>query len=100
MEPEYTYNNLGLPPEWRGALEWVFPEWARMHALDKGETVNFLKGAIVTADRILTVSKVMTLITYCMFCFCYSLSSPKYKAIVCCSSSDIHRSIFNKHGII
>jgi len=48
-----------LPPEWYGALEWVFPEWARRHALDKGEAVNFLKGAVVTADRIVTVSKVI-----------------------------------------
>ncbi|KAK7282559.1 hypothetical protein RIF29_11450 [Crotalaria pallida] len=57
VEPAITYSNLGLPPEWYGALEWVFPNWARMHALDTGEAVNFLKGAIVTADRILTVSK-------------------------------------------
>ncbi|KAE9608863.1 hypothetical protein Lal_00020601 [Lupinus albus] len=57
VEPAITYGNLGLPPEWYGSLEWVFPNWARMHALDKGEAVNFLKGAIVTADRILTVSK-------------------------------------------
>ncbi|KAF7830723.1 soluble starch synthase 1, chloroplastic/amyloplastic [Senna tora] len=54
VEPAITYSNLGLPPEWRGALEWVFPTWARTHALDTGEAVNFLKGAIVTADRILT----------------------------------------------
>ncbi|KAJ8435197.1 hypothetical protein Cgig2_028383 [Carnegiea gigantea] len=57
VEPASTYNNLGLPPQWYGALEWVFPEWARAHALDKGEAVNILKGAIVTSDRILTVSK-------------------------------------------
>ncbi|XP_027338444.1 soluble starch synthase 1, chloroplastic/amyloplastic isoform X1 [Abrus precatorius] len=57
VEPAITYSNLGLPPEWRGALEWVFPTWARMHALDTGEAVNFLKGAIVTADRIVAVSK-------------------------------------------
>ncbi|OIV98018.1 hypothetical protein TanjilG_16855 [Lupinus angustifolius] len=57
VEPAITYSNLGLPPEWYGALEWVFPNWARMHALDTGEAVNFLKGAIVTVDRILTVSK-------------------------------------------
>ena len=37
---------------------WVFPTWARTHALDTGEAVNVLKGAIVTADRILTVSQV------------------------------------------
>jgi starch synthase len=58
VEPASTYPDLGLPPEWYGALEWVFPEWARRHALDKGEAVNFLKGAVVTADRIVTVSQV------------------------------------------
>ncbi|KAL8143524.1 hypothetical protein V2J09_016556 [Rumex salicifolius] len=57
VESAVTYENLGLAPEWYGALEWVFPEWARKHALDKGEAVNILKGAIVTADRILTVSE-------------------------------------------
>ncbi|XP_020234452.1 soluble starch synthase 1, chloroplastic/amyloplastic-like isoform X2 [Cajanus cajan] len=35
-------------------MGWVFPTWARTHALDTGEAVNFLKGAIVTADRIVT----------------------------------------------
>ena len=63
VEPASTYPDLGLPPEWYGALEWVFPEWARRHALDKGEAVNFLKGAVVTADRIVTVSKVILHIT-------------------------------------
>ncbi|KAJ4726671.1 Starch synthase, chloroplastic/amyloplastic [Melia azedarach] len=57
VEPATTYENLGLPTQWYGALEWVFPNWARAHALDTGEAVNVLKGAIVTADRILTVSK-------------------------------------------
>ncbi|GMH29625.1 hypothetical protein Nepgr_031468 [Nepenthes gracilis] len=57
VEPAVTYSNLGLPPEWYSALEWVFPTWARTHALDPGEAVNILKGAIVTADRILTVSR-------------------------------------------
>ncbi|GMI96302.1 STARCH SYNTHASE 1, starch synthase 1 [Hibiscus trionum] len=57
VEPASTYMNLGLPLEWYGAMEWVFPTWARTHALDPGEAVNVLKGAIVTADRILTVSK-------------------------------------------
>lgn len=63
MEPAITYRNLGLPSEWYGALEWVFPTWARTHALDTGEAVNFLKGAVVTADRIVTVSKVIILQT-------------------------------------
>ncbi|KAG1335011.1 putative soluble starch synthase 1, chloroplastic/amyloplastic [Cocos nucifera] len=57
VEAATTYQNLGLPPEWYGALEWVFPPWARTHALDKGEAVNILKGAIVTADRMVTVSQ-------------------------------------------
>lgn len=73
MEPAITYSNLGLPQEWYGALGWVFPTWARTHALDTGEAVNFLKGAIVTADRIVTVSKVIILhITYfASCCFIY-----------------------------
>ncbi|KAL2527470.1 Starch synthase 1 [Abeliophyllum distichum] len=57
VEPAATYKYLGLPPEWYRALEWVFPTWARTHALDTGEAVNVLKGAIVTADRIVTVSQ-------------------------------------------
>ncbi|KAI8565065.1 hypothetical protein RHMOL_Rhmol03G0231800 [Rhododendron molle] len=57
VEPAVTYNNLGLPLEWYGAVEWIFPTWARTHALDTGKAVNVLKGAIVTADRILTVSQ-------------------------------------------
>ncbi|CAL1366369.1 unnamed protein product [Linum trigynum] len=57
VEPAATYGNLGLSPDWYGALGWVFPEWARTHALDTGEAINVLKGAIVTSDRILTVSK-------------------------------------------
>ncbi|XP_047325771.1 soluble starch synthase 1, chloroplastic/amyloplastic-like [Impatiens glandulifera] len=57
VEPAVCYQNLGLPSEWYGALGWVFPTWARTHALDTGEAVNVLKGAIVTSDRILTVSK-------------------------------------------
>ncbi|GAB4858494.1 Pentafunctional AROM polypeptide [Ancistrocladus abbreviatus] len=57
VEPAVTYDNLGLPRDWYGTMEWVFPTWARTHALDPGEAVNVLKGAIVTADRILTVSQ-------------------------------------------
>ncbi|KAG7974281.1 hypothetical protein I3843_06G041100 [Carya illinoinensis] len=57
VESAETYKNLGLPPEWYGALEWVFPTWARTHALDPGQAVNLLKGAVVTADRLLTVSQ-------------------------------------------
>lgn len=74
MEPAITYTNLGLPPEWHGALEWVFPNWARMHALDTGEAVNFLKGAVVTADRILTVSKV-TILHIIYFASCCLIES-------------------------
>nr|WQA41340.1 SS8 [Ambrosia trifida] len=57
VEPAGTFKNLGLPLEWYPAVEYVFPTWARTHALDTGETVNVLKGAIITADRIVTVSQ-------------------------------------------
>ncbi|XLS73123.1 hypothetical protein HN51_029988 [Arachis hypogaea] len=43
VEPIATYGNLGVPLEWRGALEWVFSTWARMHTLNTGEAGNFLK---------------------------------------------------------
>ncbi|RAL51464.1 hypothetical protein DM860_010966 [Cuscuta australis] len=57
VEPAGTFKNLGLPSEWYPAVEYIFPTWARAHALDTGETVNVLKGAIITADRIVTVSQ-------------------------------------------
>nr|AAN37578.1 soluble starch synthase I [Colocasia esculenta] len=57
VEPETTYPFLGLPSEWYGSVEWVFPTWARTHALDPGKSVNLLKGAVVTVDRIVTVSQ-------------------------------------------
>ncbi|CAI5492668.1 unnamed protein product [Closterium sp. Naga37s-1] len=60
----YTFGSLGVPGDWYGALEWVFPEWARKHELDKGEAVNILKGAIVTADRIVTVSPVPRVVAW------------------------------------
>ncbi|MQM10718.1 hypothetical protein Taro_043611 [Colocasia esculenta] len=40
-----------------GDNQWVFPTWARTHALDPGKSVNLLKGAVVTVDRIVTVSQ-------------------------------------------
>jgi len=56
VEPMHNYPSLGLPAEWWGAVLWVYPEHMRAHALDKGETVNLIKGALVTCDRVLTVS--------------------------------------------
>ena len=53
-----------MPGDWYGALEWVFPTWARAHALDKGEAVNILKGAIVTSDRVVTVSPVSSRVAW------------------------------------
>ena len=56
VEPLACYSALGMPPEWMGALRWVYPELQRAHPLDKGETVNLMKGAITCADRVMTVS--------------------------------------------
>lgn len=86
MEAAATYQNLGLPDDWYGALEWIFPTWARTHALDKGEAVNILKGAIVTADRVMTVSKVITyvmLVVYFYTCtFFYECIERKLKCFI------------------
>ncbi|XP_078431341.1 glycogen/starch synthase, ADP-glucose type [Wolffia australiana] len=57
VEPSTTFANLGLPSEWYDALEWVYPTWLRAHALDPGKAINILKAAVVTADRIVTVSQ-------------------------------------------
>ena len=62
VEPANTFDGIGVPGEWYGALEWVFPEWARAHELDTGEAVNYLKGAIDCADRVVTVSEVSTIL--------------------------------------
>ena len=58
VEAAVVFKNLGLPSEWYEAVEWVYPPWARTHALDAGKAVNILKGAVVTSDRILAVSQV------------------------------------------
>jgi len=56
-ETASLFSSLSLPDDWYGAVEWIFPEHMRAHELDKGEAVNPLKGALVTCDRILTVSQ-------------------------------------------
>lgn len=55
--PPATFSSLGLPDEWYGALEWQYPPHLRSGAYEEeGRAVNTLKGAIATADRIVTVS--------------------------------------------
>ncbi|CAA6665748.1 unnamed protein product [Spirodela intermedia] len=36
VEPDTTFPNLGLPSEWYGALEWVYPTWSRHMLLTQG----------------------------------------------------------------
>ena len=53
----FTYGELGLPWEWAGATEWQYPPHLRMGAYEEeGRCVNTIKGALATADRIVTVS--------------------------------------------
>lgn len=47
--PPEEFRHLGVPADWFGCLEWVDPLGAK--------TINILKGAITTADHILTVSQ-------------------------------------------
>ena len=52
-----TFELLGLPGDWYGALEWQYPPEQRMGAYEEeGRAINTLKGAIGTADRIIAVS--------------------------------------------
>ena len=55
--PPGTFANLHLHSDWFDALDFQYPEWARNGAYEEeGHSVNYLKGAICTADRVLTVS--------------------------------------------
>eukprot|EP00891_Asterochloris_glomerata_P008981 jgi/Astpho2/8981/fgenesh1_pm.00133_%23_25_t len=53
VEPAHLYGNLGLPGDWYDVLSWKFPDWAAT----PGPAFNILKGGIVAADRVLTVSQ-------------------------------------------
>ena len=58
--PPVQYDNfgqLGLPFCALGELVYQYPEWERTYEGDTGETLNLTKGAIICADRILTVSQ-------------------------------------------
>uniref|UniRef100_A0A061R9Z0 Starch synthase, chloroplastic/amyloplastic n=1 Tax=Tetraselmis sp. GSL018 TaxID=582737 RepID=A0A061R9Z0_9CHLO len=58
VEAASTFGGLGLPDEWIAPLEWQFPEWSDQYDEEtKGRAINFMKGAILTSDRILTVSE-------------------------------------------
>ncbi|GIL46717.1 hypothetical protein Vafri_3634, partial [Volvox africanus] len=58
--PPHCFGSLGLPGEWYGALEWVQTPGAggtqASGNLDRIPTINILKAALVTSDRLVTVS--------------------------------------------
>lgn len=55
--PPGQFGSLGLPPSWYPALEYQYPAWARKGAYEEeGRSLNYLKAAITTADRVMTVS--------------------------------------------
>ncbi|KXZ41848.1 hypothetical protein GPECTOR_263g678 [Gonium pectorale] len=56
--PPHCYVQLGLPAEWYGALEWVDTGSPAPGgpAGQRTPTINILKAALVTSDRLLTVS--------------------------------------------
>mmetsp|Transcript_87544 Transcript_87544/g.245926 ORF Transcript_87544/g.245926 Transcript_87544/m.245926 type:complete len:616 (+) Transcript_87544:93-1940(+) len=59
IPPEPIYDNfaqLGLPEAALGDLMYQYPVWERAFEGDTGETLNLSKGALITCDRILTVS--------------------------------------------
>ncbi|KAG2499011.1 hypothetical protein HYH03_003197 [Edaphochlamys debaryana] len=54
--PPHLYPSLGLPPEWYGALEWVDTGGDQEAGAGPTRTINILKAALVTSDRLVTVS--------------------------------------------
>lgn len=55
--PPGTFNELGLPGWWYGAVEFQYPPHQRQGSYaEEGRSVNFLKAGITTADRVVTVS--------------------------------------------
>lgn len=50
-------ENLTLPGEAHDNVFFVYPEHMRAWELDKGECINLTKGALITCDRVLTVSQ-------------------------------------------
>lgn len=55
--PPGTFDSLGIPGEWYGALEYQYPPHLRMGSYEEeGRSVNTLKAAITTSDRVVTVS--------------------------------------------
>ncbi|GLC74455.1 hypothetical protein PLESTF_001514700 [Pleodorina starrii] len=58
--PPHCFGSLGLPGEWYGALEWVQTPGAGAGGTagspERIPTINVLKAALVTSDRLVTVS--------------------------------------------
>ena len=55
--PPSTFESLGVPGNWYGAMEWQYPPHQRMGSYEEeGRAINTLKAALTTADRIVTVS--------------------------------------------
>lgn len=51
------FQDLGIPDDWFGAVDYQFPPEERQGAYEEeGHSVNFLKAAISTSDRVVTVS--------------------------------------------
>eukprot|EP00798_Chlamydomonas_sp_ICE-L_P027184 gene27184-2425_t len=52
-----TFDTMGLPKDWYGAMEWQYPPHQRLGAYEEeGRCMNYMKGGLACADRIMTVS--------------------------------------------
>jgi len=49
--------DLGLPGEAKNDLFFIYPCHMRTSEFDKGECINLTKGALITCDRVMTVSR-------------------------------------------
>lgn len=55
--PPTSFNELGLDSQWYGAMGYQFMERAHMSCYSYGHAVNYMKGGLMCADRIITVRR-------------------------------------------
>jgi len=64
--PPTSFNELGLDSQWYDAMGYQFKERAHMSCYSYGHSVNYMKGGLMCADRIITVRIPNTALNHCI----------------------------------